>query len=236
MVMERPSVLFIPGMMLDGRLYAAQIVALATDHASSVADLGRSSSIEAMARDVLRAAPARFALVGLSLGGIVAFEVYRQARERVTHMAILDATPNADRPERSAARLEQMAAVERGDLARVIQTSMQPLYLAHRNRDNQGLLGAILRMGLELGNDVFRRQSLALRDRRDCRDLLGSIDCPTLVLCGREDRLCPVQVHVDMANAIPRADLMVLSETGHLSSMEEPEAVSAALRQLLRRS
>jgi pimeloyl-ACP methyl ester carboxylesterase len=234
--MERPSVLFIPGMMLDARMYASQIDALAGDHRSTVADLSRSSSIEAMARDALTTAPERFALVGLSLGGIVAFEVYRQARERVTHLAILDSTPHADRPERSAARLEQMAAVERGDLAQVLQTSMKPLYLARRNRGNQPLLGAILQMGLALGPEVFRNQSLALNHRRDSLDLLRSIGCPTLVLCGREDQLCPVDVHVDMANAMPRADLVVLAETGHLASMEDPQGVTAALRHLLGRS
>src|ERR1700693_1838784 len=125
--MERPSVLFIPGMMLDARMYASQIDAMAGDHRSTVADLSRSNSIEALARDALATAPERFALVGLSLGGIVAFEVYRQARERVTPLAILDSTPHADRRERRAARLEQMAAVERGDLAQVLQTSLKPL-------------------------------------------------------------------------------------------------------------
>jgi len=132
-------------------------------------------------------------------------------------------------------RLEQMAAVERGELSQVLRTSMKPLYLAQRNRQNAALLEKLLRMGMALGAPVFQRQSLALKSRRDNRDLLPSIDCPALVLCGREDQLCPVEIHAEMAAAIPRADLVVLAESGHLPTMERPEAVAAALQQLLRR-
>ena len=234
--MERPSVLFIPGMMLDGRMYTSQIAAIAADHRSTVADISGSSSVEALARDALAAAPQRFALVGLSLGGIVALEMYRQARHRISHLALLDTTPHADGPDRSATRLEHLAAVERGDLAQVLKTSMKPLYLADRNRANQKLLAAILQMGIALGPTTFRNQSLALMHRSSYRSMLASIDCPAMVLCGREDQLCPVSIHLDLANAIPRADLVVLAETGHLSSMEEPSAVTDALYHLLRRS
>jgi pimeloyl-ACP methyl ester carboxylesterase len=230
------SVLFVPGMLLDGRMYSGQIAALSPAHSCRVGDISRSDSIERLAQDLLADAPARFALVGLSMGGIVALEVYRQARERITHLALLDTTPNADRPDRSALRLEQIAAVERGELSVLLQSSLKPQYLAASNRQATALLQPILQMGLDLGPAVFRRQSLALRSRRCSRDLLPSIDCPTLVLCGREDLLCPVDVHLEMASLIPRADLTVLSGTGHLSAMEAPEAVTAALKHLLRRT
>jgi pimeloyl-ACP methyl ester carboxylesterase len=233
--MQPRPVVFVPGMMLDGGMYAAQIAALADLHPTSVADITRSNSVEQLARDALAAAPERFALIGLSMGGIVALEMLRQAPHRVTHLALLDTTANADRPERGPMRLEQMAAVERGELAQVLASSMKPLYLAQCNRRNAPLLEKILRMGLALGAPVFQRQSIALKTRRDNRDLLPSIDCPTLVLCGREDQLCPLEIHVEMAAAMPRADLVVLAESGHLPTMERPEAVAAALQQLLRR-
>jgi pimeloyl-ACP methyl ester carboxylesterase len=169
------------------------------------------------------------------MGGIVALEIWRQASERVTHLALLDTTCYADRPERRELRLEQIARVETGGL-REVTASLKPLYLSNRNRNDSGLLQAILDMGLSLGADVFRRQSLALRDRRDNSETLPTIDCPALVLCGREDQLCPVEWHAMMANAIPHADLVVLADCGHLSAMEEPEAVTAALQRLLRRS
>jgi len=223
-------------MLLDGRMYAEQIAALAGSYSCGVGDIGRSDSIEELARDILAVAPSHFALVGLSMGGIVALEVYRQAPGRITHLGLLDTTPDADRPERSGLRLEQIAAVERGELAMLLQSTLMPQYLAARHRGKTALLESILQMGLDLGPAVFRRQSLALRSRRCNRDLLSSIDCPTLVLCGREDQLCPVAVHLEMAALIPRADLSVLSGTGHLSTMEAPEAVTGALQQLLRRT
>lgn len=233
--MQPSAVVFIPGMMLDARMYCEQTAALSESHRTAVADITQSSCIEELAHDVLGAAPDHFALVGLSMGGIVALEICRQAAERVTHLALLDTTPLADRPDRSALRLEQMAAVERGELATVLRTSMKPLYLAKRNRSDATLLQSILTMGLDLGPEVFRTQSTALRTRRDYRDVLASIACPTLVLCGREDQMCPVEIHADMAAIIPRADLVVLSETGHLSAMERPHAVTAAVQQLLER-
>jgi pimeloyl-ACP methyl ester carboxylesterase len=234
--MKNLPVLFVPGMLLDGRMYSEQIAVLSLARSCSVGDITRSDSIERLAHDVLAEAPPRFALVGLSMGGIVALEVYRQAPERITHLGLLDTTPNADRPDRSELRLEQIAAVERGELPALLQSSLKPQYLAARNREATALLQPILQMGLDLGPAVFRRQSLALRSRRCNRELLPAIDCPTLVLCGREDQLCPVEVHLEMAALIPRADLIVLSGTGHLSTMEAPEAVTGALQQLLRRT
>jgi pimeloyl-ACP methyl ester carboxylesterase len=224
----------LPGMMLDARLYAHQMAELAHCSTTVVGDLTRSSSISELAQDVLRDAPPRFALIGLSMGGIVAFEVWRQASERVTHIGLLDTTFYPDRPERRELRLEQISQVEMGGL-REVTASLKPLYLSRRNRENPRLLQAIMDMGLELGSEVFRRQSLALRDRRDSIDTLPAISCPALILCGREDELCPVDWHVAMANAIPRADLVMLADCGHLSAMEEPEAVTASLQRLLRR-
>ena len=228
------SVVMLPGMMLDARLYAHQLAHLAGANTTMVGDLTRSSSIAELAADVLQDAPPRFALVGLSMGGIVAFEIWRQAPERVTHIGLLDTTFYPDRPERRELRLEQIARVEKGGLHEVT-ASMKPLYLSSKNRNDSRLLQAILDMGLTLGPEVFRRQSLALRDRHDSVDTLPTIRCPALVLCGREDQLCPVDWHVLMADAIPHADLVVLAGCGHLSAMEEPEAVTSALGRLLRR-
>lgn len=222
--------------MLDGRLYGAQIAALQGLHSTSVADITGADSVQALAAGVLQGAPARFALVGLSMGGIVALHVIASAPERVTHLALLDTTPHADRPERRALRIEQIARVEEGSLEEVLRSSMKPLYLAARHRTNAVLLGAVMEMGLKLGPEVFRRQSLALQRRPAITASLGAIRCPTLVLCGREDVLCPVEVHVAMAKAIASADLMVLADTGHLSAMESPERVSAAILNLLARA
>ncbi len=231
-----PPVVLLPGMMLDRRMYAGQVTSLSSATEVSVADLSGHDSIAAMAAHVLAAAPARFALVGLSMGGSVALELWRRARDRITHLALLDTTPHEDRADRRELRLEQIARAETGGLKDLLVDSLKPRYLARRNRGNRRLLTSIVDQGLALGPDVFRRQSLALRDRGSSVDLLPSIDCPSLVLCGREDELCSVDVHVRMADAMPKADLVVLADCGHLSTMEAPGTVTAALKRLLRRT
>ena len=222
--------------MLDRRLFAAQLEALSGVTEAFVGDITRSDSIDCIAADVLAHAPSRFALVGLSMGGIVALEIWRRARDRITHFGLLDTTPHVDRPDRRALRLEQIAAVETNGLRELVVDSLKPRYLASKNRGDKRMLRSILDMALALGPDVFRRQSIALRERRASVETLTTIDCPALVLCGREDELCPPEIHASMASAMPRADLIVLAECGHLSTMEEPEAVNDALRRLLGRS
>ena len=234
--MSIPPVVLLPGMMLDERMYAAQVESLSRSREVMVGDLSQSDSIAGFAQDVLRAAPSRFALVGLSMGGIVALEIWRLARDRVTHLGLLDTTPYAEKPERRELRIDQVAKVESGGLRDVLMTSMKPLYLSKRNRGNIELLQRILDMAVDLGPNVFRRQSLALRDRLDSTSTLPQIDCPSLVLCGREDALCPVEFHVRMAELLPAADLLVLAECGHLSTMEAPATVNAALEHLLGRT
>ena len=234
--MSVPPVVLLPGMMLDQRMYSPQIAALQGTTRVITGDLTRSHSIQTMASDVLASAPARFALVGLSMGGIVAFEIWRRARARVTHLALLDTTPFADSPERRELRIEQIEQVEQGRLRETLVESMKPLYLARRNRGNSRLLRSILDQAQSLGPAVFRRQSLALRDRMSSEETLPTIDCPSLVLCGREDALCPTDWHAQMAARMPRSDLLILAECGHLSTMEEPRAVNAALKRLLRRN
>ena len=231
----RPALLMLPGMMLDERAFGRQIAFLSPSVDVTVGNITRGESIEQIACQILDEAPPHFAMAGLSMGGIVGFEIWRQAPDRVTHFALLDATPHADRPDRSKQRLEQMAAVEKGGLRGVMTTVLTPQYLAVRNRDNMTLLQLILDMGMSLGPEVFRRQSNALMSRPDSVPLLSTIHCPALVLCGRDDALCTMAVHKMMADAIPRADLTVLAECGHLSPLEEPAAVSHALEHLLSR-
>lgn len=229
------NVLLLPGMMLDRRMYNGQLPGLAGAARVEVAELWHDDTIAAMAGRALAGAPDRFALVGLSMGGIVALEMWRRAADRITHLALLDTTPHADTPERRALRLEQIARVEAGGLRDVVVSSLKPLYLARRHREDPRLLQSIVEQALTLGPEAFRRQSLALRDRADSVSTLPTVGCPSLVLCGREDQLCPVEDHTMMAAEMPCADLVVLAGCGHLSAMEDPEAVKAALVRLLSR-
>jgi len=224
------NILFLPGMMCDARLFAPQIDAL--DIPASVADMTTAATVPGLAENVLKAAPDRFAVAGLSMGGILAFEIWRQAPERVTHMALMDTNPHADAPERRTIRTNQIERVFAGGLREVATEELKPLYLAEKNRDDEALLHRILDMAIDQGPGVFERQSLALLERADSVQTLKTIDCPTSVLCGNEDRLCPVEFHELMAATIPNARLIVLEDCGHLCSLERPEAVTAELQQL----
>jgi len=218
-------------MMLDSRVYND----LEINGRVTVAEVTRASSISQIAHDVLKQAPSRFALIGLSMGGIIAFEIWRVAPERISHIGLIDTTPYAESLTRREMRAEQIAAVASGKLHEVIVNSMQPRYLAKRRQDDPRLRESIINQALSLGPEVFQRQSLALRDRVDSTATLATIDCPSLVLCGREDQLCPVDYHLTMAAALPHADLVVLADCGHLAVMENPIAVSSAINHLMQR-
>ncbi len=224
--------LFLPGMMCDARLFAPQISALSAQRMVACAALTTHDTMEALAAEVLALAPARFALAGLSMGGILAMEVLRQAPERVAGLALLDTNPLAEREEVQAARGPQIDAVKAGHLSDLMQELMIPNYLATPDPTHP-ISALCLEMALALGPEVFVRQSRALRDRRDQCETLKSYDGPTLILCGDKDRLCPVSRHELMHDLMPQSRLMILRDCGHLPTLEFPEETTAALSRWL---
>ena len=224
-------------MMCDRRLFAPQLTALAGAADIWVADITRSADMGQLGRDVLADCPfERFCVAGLSMGGIVAMELLRQAPERIAGLALLDTNHRAEAPERRAARAAQIARARAGRLREVLVEEMKPNYLAPANRSNAALLDLVLAMGLALGPDVFERQSLALRDRPDSAGTLAAYGGPALVLCGRHDSLCPPERHREMASLLAASDLAVIEDAGHLATLESPAAVNAHLSAWLRRS
>jgi pimeloyl-ACP methyl ester carboxylesterase len=228
--MPAENILLLPGMMCDARLWSHQTSALSVP--VHVADTSKADNFTDMAAQVLATAPSNFAMAGLSMGGILAFEIWRQAPGRVTHLALLDTNPYPDAPDKKAMRFEQIAAAAAGKLEELAIESLKPLYLAENNRDDETMLKTILDMALELGPDVFERQSMAVMNRPDSEPTLATISCPTSVICGLEDTICPVQFHEFMAHEIPGANLVVIDDCGHLSSMEQPGVVTEKLLHL----
>jgi len=232
----RVPLVLLPGMMCDERLFAPQVLSLSDIADIYVAGITRRRTVDALAGEVLAEVPfERFALGGLSMGGIVALRVVAAAPERVTGLALLDTNHLAETPERQALRQPQINRVCAGDLRGLLIGEMKPNYLGPPHRDNHQILDLVLRMGLELGPGVFENQSLALRDRPDSTDVLRRFKGPALVLCGQFDRLCPVERHQAMRELMPSAELIVVEGAGHLTTLEEPEAVNSALRHWLGR-
>lgn len=227
------DLLLIPGMMCDERLWQPQVESLSTEYRVQVCSMTGADSIKDIARQILAEAPATFALAGLSMGAIVAFEMWRQAPERIERLALLDTNYRADAAERFAIRNRQIEQVQGGQLKQILSDELKPNYLAEVNKSNTALLEQILMMGLDLGESVFVQQSVALRDRCDSTATLASIHCPVVIVCGSEDQLCPVSLHEAMAMGIPHATLHIVKNCGHLSTLEQPDAVSAILREWL---
>ncbi len=222
----------IPGMMCDARLFLPQIIAFSGERPVHVANITGADRVEAMAEAVLASAPPRFALAGLSLGGIVAMEVIRRAPERVSRIALMDTNAQAEPPAVAASREPQIVAVMAGRLEDVMGEVMRPEYLApgpHRME----LIRMMCEMALDLGEGVFVRQSRALQRRPDQQKTLRTIRVPALVLCGEHDGLTPVRRHDFMAMLIPRAKLKIIPEAGHLPTLEKPLATNEALREWL---
>ncbi|MEO5732189.1 MAG: alpha/beta fold hydrolase [Rubrivivax sp.] len=228
----RLPIVLLPGHMCDARLFGPLIDDLRGELVL-VGDLTADLSVAAMAQRVLASAPPRFALLGLSMGGIVALDMARQAPQRIARIALLDTNPLPESEDRSTMRLELMRLVAAGGLKSVVVERLKPAYLAAVNRDNATLLALVVEMAIDLGAEVFERQARALLSRPDGRTALGELRVPALVLCGREDALCTVAVHQAMAAAIPGSTLVVVEQAGHLPTLERPEAVNAAVRDWL---
>jgi len=224
--------ILLPGMMCDARLFGPQITAFSADRPVGVIDMTASDTVEGLAKYVLARAPSRFALVGLSMGGIVAMEVVSQAPDRVAGLALMDTNPLAEADTMKAQRAAQMARACAGRLYDVLRDEMKPNYLAAGPRRDH-VLDLCMEMAMDLGVDVFCRQSVALRDRPDQTETLRHYPGQSLVLCGREDALCPLSRHLLMHDLLPYSDLCVIEDAGHLPVLERPAETTNAIRNWL---
>ena len=235
---RRQPLSLLSGALCDAALWRHQIAGLSDIADVRVGDLTRDDSVGAMATRVLAGLPPRFALAGLSLGGYVALEIMRRAPERVTRLALLDCTA---RPEEaglaSFAETSEAGARRRPGQAELSPYGMLTTLLVDPRRLADRRLATILgAMAERVGRKAFLRQQRAIRERPDSRPMLASIACPTLLLGGRQDPVAPPRLQEEMAAAIPGAELVIVEDCGHLSPLERPEAVTAALRHWLKKA
>ena len=223
------SLVLVPGLLCTQALWEPQLAAHRDIADMMVADHTRHDSMEAIARSILAAAPERFALAGLSMGGFIAYEIIRQAPERVTKLALLDTHARPETPERSEQRRTLIALAER-EGARKAQEALLGLLIHKARLGDKALVETVLQMGADTGTEAFRRQQAAIMGRPDNRPFLASIRVPTLVVVGREDALTPPELSQEIASAVPGARLEIVADCGHLSTLERPDAVNRALR------
>ncbi|MCG8508247.1 MAG: alpha/beta hydrolase [Rhodospirillales bacterium] len=226
---EKTPLILLPGLLNTAALWRHQTETLADLADMQVADLTQDDQLGPMARRVLSSAPERFALAGLSMGGYLALEIMRQAPDRVLRLALVDTSPLPDAPEQTERRRGLIDLARRGDFKGVTRR-LFPMLVHPDRAGDADLFKTLGDMAASVGRDGFIRQQQAIMTRPDSRRDLSLIHCPTLVLCGRQDGLTPPEVHADMAGAIPGAGLAVVEDCGHLSPLEQPHAVSAAMR------
>jgi pimeloyl-ACP methyl ester carboxylesterase len=234
--MAQETLVMLPGMMCDKRLFAPQIEIFSEGYDIIVPQLSGCASIEGLARKVLNETGAQhFNLLGLSMGGIVAMALLGIAPHRISRLALLDTNHLADSPGRFTIRNRQIADAKAGKLKQLMAEEMKPAYLSQMNRHNQPLLGLLIDMATDLGPQVFVEQSEALRDRADYSEALTQYYGPTLVLCGTEDTLCPPERHREICDLLPNANLRIIADAGHISTLEQPQTVNQALSHWLAR-
>jgi pimeloyl-ACP methyl ester carboxylesterase len=221
--------LLLPGLLNDAALWRRQVADLADVATPIVGDLTRHDSIAAMATAMLAEAPDSFSLAGLSMGGYVAQEILRRAPHRVLRLALLDTNARADTDAQRARRRGLLELAGKGHFKgvtpRLLPQLLHPAHLA-----DAALTETVMQMAERVGPDAFLRQQTAIMGRPDGRADLARIACPALVLCGKQDLLTPPELHEEMAAAITGASLVMIENCGHLSALEQPEQVSAALR------
>ena len=226
-------IVLVPGLLASARLYGEQLPELWRWGPVTIADHTRDDSIPAIARRILATAPPRFALAGLSMGGYVVLEIVRQAPERVDRLALLDTTARPDTPELTERRRRQIELARAGRLADIIDLQF-PLIVHPARLDDERLRATVELMAHETGVEAFVRQQTAIIGRADSRPHLAAIACPTLVLVGDADELISPENSIELADGIGGARLVTVPESGHLTTLERPQAVTTALVEWLR--
>jgi pimeloyl-ACP methyl ester carboxylesterase len=231
--MSKRHLILVPGLMCDAAVWAHQARQLETTATIEIPDHGSIDSLGKMAEAILKSAPARFVIAGHSMGGRVAFEVFRRAPDRVDGMALMD-TAYAPRPAGALGDAEAEQRYALLDIARKEGTrAMGKVWvqnMVHPNRlSDTVLLNSILAMFSRKTPDVFAAQIKALLERPDATPLLTEIRCPTMVLCGRQDAWSSLSRHEEITARIAHSELVVIEDCGHMSTMERPERVTAAI-------
>ena len=225
-------VVFLPGMMCDARLFRHQVSVFSKERAVQVGCLTGANNIQQLAHNVLCTAPNEFALAGLSMGGIVAMEIIRQAPERVTHLALMDTNPLPEPDDVRKTRAEQVIRVNTEGLEHVMRDELKPNYLADGPHHAE-VLELCMAMAMDLGAKTFAKQSHAITNRHDQQTTLQQVEVPTLILTGDCDRLCPMDRHTLMHNLIPDSTLVVIPNAGHLPTLEQPSLTTNAMQKWL---
>ena len=225
-------ILLIPGLNCSATLFANQIPPLWRFGSVVIANHTCGETVGAIAQEILKTAPPRFTLIGFSMGGYIAFEILRQADERIARLALIDTGARADTAQQSERRLQRIAMAQSGRFSESLDLQF-PL-VVHPSRQGDEVLRETYRtMAMECGADAFVRHLKVDMSRPDSRPDLARIRCPTTIIVGDTDQLTPPELAEEMASGIDGARLVIIPQSGHLSPLEQPTGVTRPLTELL---
>ncbi|MBN0987242.1 alpha/beta fold hydrolase [Amphritea pacifica] len=232
------ALVFLPGLICDHAVWQSQVDDLIQQgYECQVIDYGNADSLAEMARITLDLAPESCVLAGHSMGGRVALEVARQAPQRLSHLVLMDTgylplAPGAAGEKERAGRMALIEKARHHGMRTMGQEWMQGMVLPQHLKDTK-LCNTILDMIERKTVAQFEAQQTALLNRPDATEVLRSLSCPTLFICGSDDLWSPVSQHEAMAELVVHSRVQVIAQSGHMSTMEQPEAVTQALTEWL---
>lgn len=230
--MAEPLIL-LPGMMCDARVWATQLTVLSYERPVTIAPVIGGERIEEIASGMLSSLPAKFALCGHGMGGVIALEILRRAPERVLRLALVGTNPLSDTPQEAADREPRIIGAKAGRFERMFQEEILPDQVSYGPR-REAATAELSEMAHSLGPEIFARQERAMQRRRDLQGTLRRITQPTLILAGADDRVVPLKRQEFAAELIPYAKLHVLQGIGHMPMLEDPEGTAEALYEWMR--
>jgi len=236
--MTKTPLLLGPGRLCSPRLYGPQLAGLSNIADIVVPDWRKAplaifDTWEKTARWVVEQMPSpRFALAGLSLGGMIAVEIMQFAAGRVSRLALLDTGMRSQNPTEQAVRRARVRLASEGHFELVLGLQMSRFLPAYRLPDKM-LVDEVMTMCSETGVEIYKRQEELAATRVDRRPDLPKIKCPTIVVCGRDDVATPLAFSQEIAAGIKGSELIVIEECGHLITLEKPEETNAILRKWL---
>ncbi len=234
--MSRPQVVLVPGLLCNRDLFRDQIAHLAPRAEVMVGDHTRHAGMAEIAASILAAAPPRFSLAGLSMGGYIAMEMAMMAPGRIERLALLDTQARPDTPEIVARRLKLNDMARNGRFSAVTGDVLLKLLIHPDRLTDTKLVQRIIDMAEDIGANAFLRQQAAILSRPDHRASLRTITCPSLVIVGDGDALTPPDTAREIADAIPAARLEIIPHCGHMTTMECPDTVNRLLDDWLDRA
>ncbi len=222
------ALVLLPDIMCDARVFGPQLAAFSKDYAITVAPITGGDRVEEIASNLLDVLPRRFALAGLALGASAAMEIVRRAPDRVTRIALINASAFAETPQ-SAADLEPIIMKARAGNLVAFAEGMLPSDALALGPQRGEVMALVQDMADHLGRDTIVRQARALQRRRDYQAVLRKIKMPALVMCGGQNGSAAIKRHRFLADLIPYAELSVIEGAGRLPTLEQPDATTDAL-------